>query len=133
MTRHLFAVVNSAFSWDSEVFLSDDSIAEINFWANNVDSLNGRVFIGGRNRYRSELVSPMLPIQPVARLSSPTPNWFFSRIGPLRRNCRVLLGDKLRSFVSPCMEGFAGVLSNARVIWYSDNQNVESILLNGSR
>ena len=94
-------MVNSAFSWDSEVFLSDDSVAEINFWANNVDSLNGRVFIGGRNRYRSELVSPMLPIQPVARLSSPTPNWFFSRIGPLRRNCRVLLGDKLRSFVSP--------------------------------
>ena len=26
MTRHLFSVVNSAFSWDSEVFLSDDSI-----------------------------------------------------------------------------------------------------------
>ena len=47
MTRHLFSVVNSAFSWDSEVFLSDDSISEINFWANNVNSLNGRVYWGG--------------------------------------------------------------------------------------
>ena len=28
---------------------------------------------------------------------------------------------------------FAGHFSNARVIWYSDNQNVESILLNASR
>ena len=46
MTRHLFSVVNSAFSWDSEVFLSDDSISEINFWANNVNSLNGRVYWG---------------------------------------------------------------------------------------
>ena len=31
------------------------------------------------------------------------------------------------------LEAFADLLSNARVIWYSDNQNVESILLNGSR
>ena len=46
MTRHLFSAVNSAFSWDSEVFLSDDSISEINFWANNVSSLNGRVYWG---------------------------------------------------------------------------------------
>ena len=44
MTRHLFYVVNSDFSWDSEVFLSDDSISEITFWAYNVDSLNGRVY-----------------------------------------------------------------------------------------
>ena len=66
--------MNSVFSWDSGVLLSDDSISEINFW-NNVDPLNVE-FIRGYNRYRSELVSPMLPIQPVARLSSPTLDWF---------------------------------------------------------
>lgn len=32
MTRHLFSVVNSALSWDSEVLLSEDSISEINFF-----------------------------------------------------------------------------------------------------
>ena len=31
------------------------------------------------------------------------------------------------------LKAFAGRLSNAKVIWYSDNQNVESALLNGSR
>ena len=31
------------------------------------------------------------------------------------------------------LEAFADLLSNTRVIWYTDNQNVESILLNGSR
>ena len=35
--------------------------------------------------------------------------------------------------VCPTLEAFADLLSNARVIWYSDNQNVDSILLNGSR
>ena len=44
MTRHLFAVVNSALSWDSEVLLSEDSILEINFWVNNVRSHNGKVY-----------------------------------------------------------------------------------------
>ena len=39
-------MVNSAFSWDSEIFLSDDSISEINFWTNDVNSLNGRVYWG---------------------------------------------------------------------------------------
>ena len=43
----------------------------------------------------------MLPIQPVARLLSPTRNWFFIRIGLPRKKCKVLLGENLRPFVSP--------------------------------
>ena len=34
MTRFLFSVVNSARSWESEVFLSDYSLSEISFWKN---------------------------------------------------------------------------------------------------
>ena len=41
----------------------DDSILEINFWYINVDSLNVE-FLRGYNRYRSELVFPMLPLLP---------------------------------------------------------------------
>ena len=37
-------MVNSAFSWDSEVFLSVDSISEINLWTNKVDSPNCSVY-----------------------------------------------------------------------------------------
>ena len=37
-------MVNSPFSWDSEVFLSVDSISEIKFWTNKVDSLNCSVY-----------------------------------------------------------------------------------------
>ena len=112
--------MNSVFSWDSGVLLSDDSISEINFW-NNVDPLNVE-FIRGYNRYRSELVSPMLPIQPVARLSSPTLDWFV---------CLFVCREPKAVYLT--LEAFAGRLSNARVIWYSDNKNVESALLSGSR
>ena len=75
MTRHLFSAVDSVFFLGWRDLLSDDSISEITFWDNNVDSLNVE-FIREYNRYRSELVSPMLPIQSLVRLSSPTLGWF---------------------------------------------------------
>ena len=43
MTRFLFLVVNSARSWESEVFLSDDSLSEISFWKNNLAFFNSKV------------------------------------------------------------------------------------------
>ena len=43
MTRFLFLVVNSARSWESEVFLSDDSLSEISFWKNNLVFFNSKV------------------------------------------------------------------------------------------
>ena len=48
---HPFSALNSIFSWDSGVLLSDDSILEINFWYSNVDSLSVE-FIREYNRYR---------------------------------------------------------------------------------
>ena len=51
LTRHPFSALNSIFSWDSGVLLSDDSILEIYFWYSNVDSLNVE-FVRGYNRYR---------------------------------------------------------------------------------
>ena len=53
MTRFLFSVVNSAVSWDSEVFLSNDSLCEIEFWSNNVHVLNGKIYWG----------APSLPVR----------------------------------------------------------------------
>ena len=40
ITRFLFSVANSARPWDSDVFLSDDSLSEINLWMNNVFSFS---------------------------------------------------------------------------------------------
>lgn len=38
-TRNLFAIINSASSWNSHVHLSSDSLTELAFW--NVANLNG--------------------------------------------------------------------------------------------
>ena len=53
MTRFLFSVMNSARSWDNDVFLSGDSHSEINFWKNNVVSL----------KWKGLLVASVLPGQ----------------------------------------------------------------------
>ena len=39
MIRNLFAIINSALSWNSHVHLSSDSLTELAFW--NVANLNG--------------------------------------------------------------------------------------------
>ena len=129
MIGHLFSVVDSAFFWDSQFscrrLTTLTLISDINFSANSVDFSTAEFIERGEyNRYWPELVSPMLPIQPVARLSSPTPNCFFIRISPLRKKCRP--------FVSP-WRPLQGVCPTQGFIWYSDNQNVEPIIFNGSR
>ena len=124
MTRHLFSVVNSAFSWDNEVFLSDDSISEINFWANKVSSLNGRVYWGVQS----------LPVRvSFSNASDSAYGAFVQSDSELVFHQNWSSEEKVRSStrrelkaVCLALEAFADLLSNARVIWYSDNQNVES-------
>ncbi|XP_068738599.1 uncharacterized protein [Montipora capricornis] len=131
MTRHLFSVVNSALSWDSEVFLSEDSISEINFWANNVDSLNGRVYWGVLSLPFRVSFSDASDSACGAFVESHSELVFHQNWSPEEK----VKSSTWRELKAVCLalEAFAGRLSNTRVIWYSDNQNVESILLNGSR
>ena len=66
----------------------------------------------------------MLPVQPVV----PTVwfrFWHFIRIGPWQKVFKVWPGESLKLPVS--------LWKPLLVLWYSDNQNVESILLNGSK
>ena len=41
MSRNLFAVINTAPTWNSYVRLSSEALAELIFWKSNVASLNG--------------------------------------------------------------------------------------------
>ena len=131
MTRHLFSVVNSASSWDCNVFLTDDSISEINFWANNVDSLNGIVYWGARSLPVRVSFSDASDSACGAFVES-NPQLVFHQNWSPEENVRSSTWRELKA-VCLALEAFAGPLSNARVMWYSDNQNIESILLNGSR
>ena len=92
LTRHLFPALNSIFSWDSSVLLSDDSILEVYFWFSNVDSINVE-FVRGYNRYQVSF--SYASDSACGALSSPPLDWFvcsfvfcfcfFIRIGPQRK------------------------------------------------
>ena len=89
-------------------------------------------FIGGCNRYRSELVSPMLENSACGAFVESDPELAFHQNWSPEGKVQSSTWRELKAnFLA--LEAFAGRFSNARVIWYSDNQNVESILLNGSR
>ena len=131
MTRHLFSVVNSALSWDSEVFLSDDAVAEINFWAANVDSLNGRVYWRAQTLPVKVSFSDASDSACGAFVESDPELVFHQNWSPEEK----VLSSTWRELKAVCLalESFADRLSDTKVIWYSDNQNVESVLLNGSK
>ena len=91
------------------------------------------------NRYRSELVFPMLSDSACGAFVKSDSGLvcFFVCVF-----CHQNWSPEEKEQSSTCrepkaaclaLEAFAGRLSNARVIWYSDNQNVESAPLNGSR
>ena len=130
MTRFLFSVVNSARSWESEVFLSDDSLSEISFWKNNLLFLNSKVCWSVQSL-------------PVKVTFSDASN---SACGAFVKNSNLVFhqnwspveraqSSTWRELKAVCLalEAFASHFSGVKVIWYSDNQNVESILQNGSR
>ena len=130
MTRFLFSVVNSARSWESEVFLSDDSLSEISFWKDNVVFLNSKVCWSVQSL-------------PVKVTFSDASN---SACGAFVKNSNLVFhqnwspveraqSSTWRELKAVCLalEAFASHFSGVKVIWYSDNQNVESILQNGSR
>ena len=50
MTRNLFAVVNSALSWNSYVLLSPESLTKLIFWKSNIASLSGIPIWPNRNK-----------------------------------------------------------------------------------
>ena len=47
MTRYLHFIVNSRHSWNSSVFVLDESKNELLFWRDNLNALNGVLFWPG--------------------------------------------------------------------------------------
>ena len=60
------------------------------------------------------------------------PELIFHQNWSLAESVRSSTWRELKA-VCLALEAFASRLSNSKVFWYSDNQNVESILRNGSR
>lgn len=116
--RTLETFLSIHFSLDSEAFLSEDFLSEINFWASNVDFLNGRVYWW--------VQSLSLKVSDFDASDSACGAFNQSDSGLVFH----LFWGKISGFhLERTRESFAGRLSHSKVIWYSENQNAESIPL----
>ena len=130
MTRHMHALINSAFHWNSQVDVNKDVVDELVFWKNNVCSLNG-IPIWPKKRAPSRIVySDALDsgcgsiIETGGQLFHQNWSEFESaKSSPSRELLAVLLA--LKSFVN--------TLKAQTVLWLTDNQNVTRIVSCGSK
>ena len=125
MTRDTFAVVNSVTNWNSLASLTPDCINELNFWKDNLATING------------------VPLWPVKR--KPTkivyPDASNSACGSWIQFVEIILlqnwsdlessrSSEFRGFlaVSLSFQAFIDSLEAQTVVGYTDNQNVVCIV-----
>ena len=115
------------------MLLTQDAISEIAFWRHNVHTLNGKVYWGAKSLpakisfsdASDSACGAFIQLQPEVELVSHQ-NW------SIEETARSSTWRELKA-VCLALEAFANHLSGSKVVWYSDNQNVVSTLLNGSR
>ena len=125
MTRSLYAVVNRGVSWSSMVELTREAQDELKFWNQNVDSLNG--------------CSPWRAISKPTKLvysdaSSQACGSFIENKGNVfHQNWSQIKSKESYTWrelkaVGLALTSFATELKGRQVAWFTDNDNVVSII-----
>lgn len=129
-TRSLYAAVNQKLSRNSEVVLTTEACDELAFWSENVDSLNCHC--------------PWAPSQPPAKFVysdasdhawsafiTNEHNIFHQNWSPAESS-KSSTWRELRT-VDLALSAFAPDLHGKKVVWFTDNTSVVSIVQNGSK
>ncbi|KAK3097826.1 hypothetical protein FSP39_013568 [Pinctada imbricata] len=129
MTKSISIDILSAKSWNSFIFLSKESLHQINFWKDNIDKINSRPFLSdysvhsivytdasntGYGRYIVD-----------APLSTAHGMWTDSE------STRSSTWRELAA-VFRVLQSLSHFLRAKHIKWYSDNKNVVSIVSKGS-
>jgi hypothetical protein len=127
MSRNLFAVINTAPTWNSYVRLSSEALAELNFWKSNVASLNGIPIWPVR----------LKPLKIVYSDASGSACCSFIEDKIFHQNWSDFERAQSSTFrellaVSLSMKAFVESLKAQTVTWFTDNQNVDRIVNSGS-
>ena len=130
MTRSMYGVLNAKQSWCQCLLLSPEAKQELNFWLDQLSNFNGsdiwprpsavRMVYSdasstGYGGYMVEHGDKVATGQWSAEEANQSSTW------------RELHAVRL------VLESFKGMLSNERIRWFTDNQNVVRIVLYGSR
>jgi len=132
MTRSAYSIINKCLSWYEYLKLDPPTVRELCFWRDNAKHLNCKQLWSG-NPIPSKVVysdasgdacGAVLDIDGTNKVSHC--NWSDeekTRSSTWRELKAVLLA----------LEAFRSDLSNRTIAWFTDNQNVVSIVLNGSK
>ena len=132
MTRFSYKVVQSAASWNSCIQLDESSLQELNFWQQNISSLNKQQ-IWRHNKIPSQIVysdtsnracGAILQIDGIKKTFHR--NWSESE---------QQQSSTWREWTAVChaVEAVKPDLQSRTVSWFTDNQSIVSIISNGSK
>ena len=131
MTRFSYKVIESAASWNSCIQLDESSLQELNFWPQNISSLNKQQ-IWRNNKMPSQIVysdasngacGAILQIDGIKKT--------FHRNWSESEQQQSSTWRELRA-VCHAVEAFKRDLQSRTVSWFTDNQSIVSIISNGS-
>ena len=130
MSRNIFAVINSAPSWNSYVVLSPEALAELNFWKDNLSSLNG-IPIWPVKQKPSKIVCSDASASAGASFIEFEGKIFHQNWSDFEKEQCSTFRELLA--VSYSINAFTDCLKSQSVAWYTDNQNVVRIVSTGSK
>ena len=129
MTKHLTIDINSAASWFSYIKLSESSVEQLNFWKDNIKSINVKPFSSDESCHRvvysdaSDCGYGGYIVENPHNVAHGM--WFESE----RKNSSTW---KELSAVKKVLLSLVQFLAGSRIKWFTDNQNVVSIVSKGS-
>ena len=130
MTRSLYALLNSRHSWYEKLQVSPEAAEELQFWCKCFPDFNGQ------NIWRSPSAVRVI----YSDASDTGFGGYMVEHGPQIAHGQWSAWEAQQSStwrelkaVSTVLQSFASSLSDERIRWFTDNQNVVRILMHGSR
>ena len=130
MTRNLYAIINCRNTWNDKVVWTEEAWGEINFWENNIESLNGREM-----RYSAGAVRLVY-----SDASDSGYGGYTVDVG-----LRIAQGQWSESesqasstwreleAINRILQAYSKLMEGETVKWLTENQNVVKIIEHGSR
>ena len=130
MTRSLYTLLNNRRSWYERLLMSPEAAEELQFWQKCISDFNGQ------NIWRSPSAVRVI----YSDTSDTGFGGYMVEHGPQIAHGQWSVWEAQQSStwrelkaVSTVLKSFASSLRDERIRWFSDNQNVVSILMYGSR
>ena len=130
MSRNLFAVINTAPTWNSYVRLSSEALAELVFWKSNAASLNGIPIWSVRHK-PSKIVYSDASGSACGGFIEFEGKMFHQNWSDFEKAQSSTFRELLA--VSLSVKAFVESLRAQTVTWFTDNQNVVRIVNSGSK